>query len=440
MTERTTVWLGGIAVAELETRNGIDLRLRHTAEAVERWPALSPVLSCALPLSRRRQDALPFGEGLLPEGQALASMASDAKVAVNATFALLRRYGRDVAGALVIADDAPASRPGLAVRYSAGALDAAVADLEQHPLDLQDDSELSIAGFQDKLLLIRDGDGWARPAGGRPSTHILKRDNLKHRGIVAAEAAALRIAAAVGITSITPQLVELGGFPCLIVDRFDRVVDGTGARTDRPEGHEPDPADGDGAAVGDRAANRDGRADGTHEGVRRIHQEDLCQATGTSPSARRGRAKYEDHGGPGFVALASLLNAYAADPVHELEQLVRALTFTVLIGNGDAHAKNLALLHPTPGTVALAPAYDTVPTALWPALADRAAMHVGGERVLSAVTLDDVHREVRRWPISAARATAVVAETIDVVADAAPGCGHDGLAAFVRDRAGSLRG
>lgn len=402
MAERTTVWLDETAVAVLETRGGLDLRLRYTAEAADRWPALSPVLSCALPLSRRRQDALAFGEGLLPEGQALASTASDAKVAVNATFALLRRYGRDVAGALMIADEAPARRPGSAVPYSAGTLDAAVADLEQHPLDLHDDSKLSIAGSQDKLLLIADGDGWARPAGGRPSTHILKRDNLKHRGIVAAEAAALRIAAAVGVTSITPQVVELGGFPCLIVDRFDRVVE-------------------DGA-------------------VRRIHQEDLCQATGTSPSARRGRAKYEDHGGPGFVALASLLNAYAADPVRELEQLVRVLTFTVLIGNGDAHAKNLALLHPSPETVALAPLYDTVPTALWAALADRAAMHIGGERVLSRVTRDDIHREFRRWPITAARAAAVVSETIDRVVDAAPGCGHDDLASFVRNRAASLQG
>ena len=219
---------------------------------------------------------------------------------------------------------------------------------------------------------------------------------------MAAEAAALRIAAAVGVTSITPQVVELGGFPCLIVDRFDRVVE-------------------DGA-------------------VRRIHQEDLCQATGTSPSARRGRAKYEDHGGPGFVALASLLNAYAADPVRELEQLVRVLTFTVLIGNGDAHAKNLALLHPSPETVALAPLYDTVPTALWAALADRTAMHIGGERVLSRVTRDDIHREVRRWPIAAARAAAVVSETIDRVVAAAPGCGHDDLASFVRNRAASLQG
>jgi serine/threonine-protein kinase HipA len=403
MTERTTVWLDGIAVAELETRSGVDLRLRYTAESMERWPALSPVLSCSLPLTRRRQDALAFGEGVLPEGQALASMASDAKVAVNATFALLRRYGRDVAGALVVADERPGIRPGAAVPYAAGALDAAVSGLDQHPLDLQDDSELSIAGFQDKLLLIRTDDGWARPAGGRPSTHILKRDNLRHRGIVVAEAAALRIAAAVGITTITPQVVELGGFPCLIVDRFDRAVDARG-------------------------------------GVRRIHQEDLCQATGTSPTAQRGRAKYEDHGGPGFVRLAELLNAYGADPVRELEQLVRVLTFTVLIGNGDAHAKNLALLHPTAETVALAPVYDPVPTALWPGLADRAAMHVGGRRRLSEVTLDDIHREVRRWPIAAARAAAVVAETIDGVADAAGDCGHDGLAAFVRTRAAALRG
>jgi hypothetical protein len=39
----------------------------------------------------KRTDALAFGRGPLPEGQALASMAKDARVTVNATFALLSR-------------------------------------------------------------------------------------------------------------------------------------------------------------------------------------------------------------------------------------------------------------------------------------------------------------------------------------------------------------
>jgi serine/threonine-protein kinase HipA len=401
VADRTGVWLGGLRVADLETRNGLDLRLRYTAEALDRWPPLSPVLSCSLPLAPGRTDAWAFGRGLLPEGQALASMAKDAGVAVNATFALLARYGRDVAGALVIADTAPEEDRGHAEPYVENGLAAAVDALDGRPLDLHDDSELSLAGFEDKLLLVDTPDGWARPVGGRPSTHILKRDNLRHRGIVDAEAAALRIARTVGLTTIDPQLVDLGGFRCLIVDRFDRRIGDDGA-------------------------------------VTRVHQEDACQALGIDPDDRRGRAKYEADGGPGFRDVATLLRSYAEDGPEELKRLLRAMVFTVLIGNADAHGKNVALLHPTPETIELAPLYDTVPTALWPALRDRAAMAIGGQDRLPAVTVDDLQREARAWRMGSTTVRQRIADAIEEVREAAAACEHEALRAFVRNRASAL--
>lgn len=401
MSKRTGVWLDDLRIADLETRNGIDLRIRYTGAAQDRWPLLSPVLSCSLPLQSGRQDALPFGRGLLPEGRALESMAKAAGVAVNATFALLARYGRDVAGALVIADEAPQLRPGSLDPYAQDALTQAVDALEEEPLALQDDSELSLAGFEDKLLLVRTATGWARPVGGRPSTHILKRDNLRHPGIVDAEAAALRIAAALGLTTIDPRLVDLGEHRCLIVRRFDRIV-----------------AD-----------------DGT---VTRVHQEDLCQATGTDTDAQRGRAKYQAHGGPGFADAAELLRNYAAEPATELRRLLRTMVFTVLIGNADAHGKNLALLHPTAETVRLAPLYDTVPTALWPTLRTDAAMTIGGTTELDAVTMDALEREARSWSIARPIVPTTITDTIERARQAALDCGHGALAAHVLRRADDL--
>lgn len=56
-----------------------------------------------------------------------------------------------------------------------------------------------------------------------------------------------------------------------------------------------------------------------------------------------------------------------------MSRLLGAATFTVLIGNADAHGKNVALLHPSPDRVALAPLYDMVPTVFWPTLRKRAA-------------------------------------------------------------------
>ena len=107
---------------------------------------------------------------------------------------------------------------------------------------------------------------------------------------------------------------------------------------------------------------------------------------GHRPGGARGRAKYEQPGrGPSLRQAAELLDSYGADPFAELDRLVATVAYTVAIGNADAHGKNLALLHPDPRTITLAPLYDTVPTALWPKLRRQAAMAVGGQP-----DLDDV--------------------------------------------------
>jgi len=375
------VWLDGERVATLEQRRFPELRLRFEDAALERWPANSPLISCSLPLAAGWQDALPFCKGLLPEGRALQALAEQAGVATNAVFELLTRYGRDVAGALVIAGEEPASASAGVEPYTRERLVEAVEALDEHPLGVDDESELSLAGLQDKLLLVRlDDGGWGRPLHGRPSTHILKRDDPLRPGLVRAEAECLALAHAVGVTRSAPQLERLGERECLIVERFDRVVDG-----------------------GE---------------VRRLHQEDVCQALAVDPQGGRGAAKYERAGGPRLAQVAELLDVYAADGARELDRLVEAVTFTVLIGNADAHGKNVALLHPTPETIALAPLYDTVPTVLWPRLRRQAAMSIGGQRVLLDVTLADIAAEARSWNHSARRAEAAAVGLVARVSDA----------------------
>jgi serine/threonine-protein kinase HipA len=122
------------------------------------------------------------------------------------------------------------------------------------------------------------------------------------------------------------------------------------------------------------------------------------QALGIDPAAREsGRGKYEAHGGPSLAGIARLLTAFGADPEGELVRLLERVVFTVVIGDADAHGKNISLLHPTPEHVALAPLYDTVPTALWPRLRPTAAMRVNGRTLLADVTAQDVLREARAW-------------------------------------------
>ena len=376
------VWLGEARVADLEgprwPRIRLRIRLRYTEEALENWPQNSPVVSCSLPLGRTFGDAFPFCLGLLPEGQALATMAAQAGLAANDVFGLLGRYGRDIAGALVIGTEEPEQRTGGVEPYEGDGLAEAVEDLEEHPLGSHDDSELSLAGLQDKLLLIRLPDGsWGRPLGGRPSTHILKREDARFPGLIQAEAECLALARAMSLTTIEAETVELGGYSCLIVSRFDRVVDAEGR-------------------------------------VRRVHQEDLCQALGIDPNGARGRAKYEQGtAGPSFKQAAGLLDAYAIDPLAELDRLVAVVAYTVAIGNADAHGKNLALLHPDPQTISLAPLYDTVPTALWPRLRSDAAMAIGGQVALADVGIEDIVREAVRWSHPPDRARRIAVERLE---------------------------
>lgn len=380
--DRLGVWLDGRHVADLVRGRWPEIRCRYTEEALDLWPRNSPVLSCSLPLQSRPHHALSFCKGLLPEGQALQALAADAGLAVNETFGLLARYGRDIAGALVISEDPPDERRFGVETYTADTLEAAVDELDRYPLGSHDDSELSLAGLQDKLLLVElDGGGWGRPLHGRPSTHILKRDDPRHPGLVEAEGLCLDLARTIGLTSIESSLSTIGDSRCLIVSRFDRLRDGGGP-------------------------------------VTRVHQEDVCQALAIDPEGNRGRAKYESGGGPALRDVARLLDSYAGDPEAELDRLLATVVFTVAVGNADAHGKNLALLHPDPESIELAPLYDTVPTVLWPRLRTEAAMSIGGQVSLPDVTLADILREAAAWNHPQHRARAVAEQTIDALTEA----------------------
>ena len=403
---RLGVWQwDGFHVADIEDRRGT-VFLRYTDDARSRWIESSPVVSCSLPVSQKWRDATGFLRGVLPEGRHLERMAADAGLAVTDTSGLLRRYGRDVAGALVIADEWPGDRPGHAVPYDESSLADEVASMEDRSLGLYDDSELSIAGIQNKLLLIaQDAGGWARPAGGAPSTHILKADHTRHPGLIEAEVACMRLARHLGLTSVDASLETIAGVDCLIVSRFDRV------------------------------RHEDGR-------VGRIHQEDICQALGGDPSDAKGRAKYEDSGGPSLRAVARLLDAHAADPLVEMDSLVAAMTFTVLVGNADAHGKNLAFLHEG-ASIRLAPLYDVVPTVLWPSLRTAPAMSIGPRvTTIDKVTTDDILAEARMWPHEVGRTLPIVHDVANRAADAVDrgSVEHRGLADLVVANARRLLG
>lgn len=313
-------------------------------------------ISLSLPRDRERFDpaeSRPFFEGLLPEGAIRERLASRFKLATSDSYGLLAKLGGDCAGALQIAE-AGRTLESPSVRWlDESQLDTLVHELARNPLGMTAADEhlrLSLAGVQHKAVLVRDGAGrFGEPLDGMPSTHILKPEISvsDYPGLARNECFCMRLAMRCGLPSARVELVRAAGHPCLVVERFDRepAVEPAGPR-------------------------------------RRLHQEDLCQALGLPPDFKYQREGWR---APSYGALAELLDAHSPRPGLDRLAGARAAVMSFLLGNADAHAKNISLLH-TPAGTRLAPLYDVLCTAAYPELDTELSLSIGDELNPDAIT------------------------------------------------------
>jgi serine/threonine-protein kinase HipA len=411
MADRLVAWLYDTPVAVLTPGPEFRIQLEWRAEGIERWGLGSPALSVGLPIGTpvgpRDMRGLDFFENMLPEGPALARMAALAGTRPVDTYGILRAFGRDCAGAIMLLPDGerPGGNEGNGYSPTApGDLRRVISALDVAPLGAAPERGFrpSLAGFQRKALLGRAADGtWQFPYGDAPSTWILKPDGL--HPMAANEATCLGLAAACGLAAAEAELLDVAGLPVLAVRRYDRQ--------DSPAGHIPV----------------------------RVHQEDGCQATATPPGL-----KYEEQGGPALRDLASLLRNYG-DP-RDVTSLLRRTTFNMAVGNADVHAKNFSVLHePDSPTIRLAPLYDVLSTIALelidstgqPMRADtHLGQRVGGQAGIRKVTTANLIDEVTTWGIRRRAASAVVTEMLDQVLTAIPAApGDERVLAAIRGQA-----
>ncbi len=364
-----TVWLGEVPVAVVAGGRGRP-RLTYTAEALNRFQLGQPLLSLSLPLTPQPYPpgvTRAFLEGLLPEGQSRRTVAREMGVRESDTFGLVAALGRDCAGALVIqpAADPPPATPTTLTAEPLGDEEVAglVANLRSAPLGAGGRVRVSLAGVQDKLLLTRMPDGrWGRPVDGTPSTHILKPEIAAYPATVENEAFSMRLARALGLDVAHVEMTTIADRRLIVVERYDRIINADGA-------------------------------------VQRLHQEDFCQATGLPPGQ-----KYEEDGGPSLRRIAGLVDAAAARD--SLESLLKAVTVDVLLGNGDAHAKNLSMLHDPSGVLRLAPLYDLMSTLHYGD--DRLALYIDGVQRIDRVSGGYLVNEAARWGLARRKASEIV--------------------------------
>lgn len=280
----------------------------------------------------------------------LHHLSSTAKIPAHDVIGILRRFGRDVAGALQIWDPEMPGEPREPALESLEASEIAEMLRETARFPLGNSSrggKTSLAGVQDKIVLATSGRTWNRVLDGHPSSHILKPVAKDHPTMIFDEEYGARFARALGLSQFATWVEEFDTVPALVIERYDRA--------------EASPAG-------------------------RIHQEDLNQALGVG-----GDAKYQRHGGRVSLGrVASAVRTYAND--HDVRRLLQMVVLSAAIGNLDLHAKNLSLLHPADGSVSLAPAYDVVPLAHHPNDGEL-AMSVGGVYRHADVTAEHLVEE-----------------------------------------------
>lgn len=327
-------------------------------------------LSLSLPVSDRvfgPREVLPFFENLLPEGKRLNAIALQLGLDERDLIGILEHVGRDCPGAVSIVreGEAPAKTPGefpgdyeeVAKGDLLRLLEKGIAPRREPGGGPGTGLEFSLAGVQGKAAVLMDAEGRFHLArGGAPSTHIVKMPDVNFSGMVLNEAFCLELARAMGLVAIEPRIVELApGREVLVVPRYDREVENFVA-----------------AREGSGLAAPSAGGIGGPATIRRIHQEDFCQALGFTSDR-----KYTHRGGP---TAEDLLRIDQVDAVGSFRiQLLDGMIFNFLVGNSDAHAKNYALLHGRDFRTVLAPLYDVLSIVLYPDYRQGQALSFGAE-------------------------------------------------------------
>jgi serine/threonine-protein kinase HipA len=283
----------------------------------------------------------PFFANLLPEGPLRTYLAARAGVNAGREFPLLRALGRDLPGAVTATPAGDDHRPG---RLATPPPD--------HGTLAGPALRFSLAGVQLKFSAVRNPGrrgGLTIPARGEGGDWIVKLPSPHFAGVPENEFAMMTLARTVGINVPDIALVamdQIAGLPegattlqapAFAIRRFDRSAAGP------------------------------------------VHVEDFAQVYGVYPERKYTGARLR--------GIARILAAEA--PPESLDEFIRRVTFTVLIGNGDMHLKNWSLIYPDQRRAQLAPAYDFVSTIPY-IPGDGLALKAYGARAFGDVTYAEI--------------------------------------------------
>jgi serine/threonine-protein kinase HipA len=307
------VYLYGERVGTLFPAGDNDYRLAYDPDLVEKVGPGTALLSNSLPARPEPYSAeatSAYVEGLLPEGARRERMGRELGIDATDGYLMLAELGQDCPGAVSFlpAGESPRRNDGDSLFW----LDEdELAEVVKPPpprffsAECERRMRFVLPGLRHKLSLVRDegGDRWAWPSAASPSTHVVKPETGEYPEYVANEMFCMTVCRQVGLPVAKATVARIAGRNCLVSPRYDRIV-------------------GDGGGE-----------------VRRLHCESFCQALGITS---RADAESPEGKAPGWTETRGLLSAVSR--ADEIVNLLTAAFCNYILGNGDAHGKNFALI------------------------------------------------------------------------------------------------
>lgn len=267
-----------------------------------------------------------FLANLLPEGKWLEELSVGHRISQSNVFGLIALLGAETTGALSFHPDGAERELVTTFRVvGAAELTERIAQRQRRSIATWDGKpRLSVAGVQEKLpLLIRPDGAMGFGEGELASTHILKFGRRPELHMPINEFFCMKLAEQIGLTVARVSLRRFGE-PVLVVERFDRRWRG--------------------------------------ETVERLHLIDGCQLLDLPPTYKYERPFGKSGEGARIRTGASLPKLFSACqmcrvPALAIRDLLNWTLFQMLIGNRDAHGKNLSFFVGKAG-IDVAPSYD----------------------------------------------------------------------------------
>lgn len=281
-----------------------------------------------------------FVENLLPEGDGLEELSMLFHISKADKFLILKQIGLDAVGALTFTTEREYSAETSFREIGIDELSQRVARREEESIQIWDGKpRLSVAGVQTKLPITIMGDKFGLGEGDLCSTHILKFNNKKEN-IILNEFISLRLSRALGFNVANVQYNKIGEENVLFVERFDRKI------------------------INDVL-------------VERTHIVDSVQALGLPVSYKYEKTYGDTREGVSFLKLFNLADE-AEVPILFKEQIINFSMINLILGNSDAHGKNISFFVNKKG-LTVAPFYDLVNVTMYNNYDNKMAMAIDDE-------------------------------------------------------------